>query len=305
MTALGRAGAPAIAVVGSLNLDIVVPVRSLPRPGETVLGGYARRGCGGKGANQAVAAARLGQSVAMIGRVGDDEPGRVLRDALATERVDVSRVAVTRDAPTGVALIAVDESGENTIVVSPGANERLSSKDVGDAARCLEQAGALLVQLEVPLAAVAAAVAASSGIVILNPAPAAVLEEGLLASVDVLVPNRSELARLAGKEETTDLASLRAMAAGLAGPGAVVVTLGANGALVVEERGAIHIPPTPVEAVDATGAGDCFCGALADGLVRGLSLVEAAEWASRAAAVAITKPGAQGSLPRRAEVAAL
>ncbi len=296
---------PTVVVVGSLNLDLVVPVPHHPAPGETVLGGDAARHPGGKGANQAVAAARLGQAVAMVGRVGDDEAGRLLTAAITGSGVVATHVTVDPDAPTGLALIDVEPSGENAIVVSPGANARVGPADVDAAADVLAAAAVTLLQLEVPLDAVAAAVARAGGTVVLNPAPARPLPGEVMAAVDVLVPNRSELALLAGAaEEPRTLDEVAALARRLDGPDVVVVTLGTEGALIVEGATAHHVPARPVTAVDTTAAGDAFCGALADALVRRVPLAAAVEWATRAAAVTVTRHGAQPALPTREEVEA-
>jgi ribokinase len=293
---------PEIVVVGSLNLDIVVPVPEHPAPGDTVLGGDYRRHCGGKGANQAVAAARLGRSVDMIGCVGDDEPGRTLTSALAGDGVRVDGVRVGPESPTGLALITVDPAGENAIVVSPGANAQLSVKDVSEASARIAEAGVVLLQLEVPIDTVTRAAEIAAGVVILNPAPAQALPAALLSSVDLLVPNRGELAVLAGRDEGKELDEVISAARALDGPSAVVVTLGAEGAVLITADDALHVPAFDVEPVDTTGAGDAFCGALADALVRGDELAEAVRWATAAGACAVTKPGAQDSLPTRAEV---
>jgi ribokinase len=283
-----------IALVGSINLDVVVGVDRHPVPGETVVGGDRKELPGGKGANQAVAAARLGATVRFVGRVGDDDAGRRLRDGLAAEQVDVAHVLVDPEAPTGMALIAVDGAGENTIVVSPGANARVSAADVGAARDVLAVAAVTLVQHEVSESAVAAAIAGAGGTVVLNPAPA----RPIVAPVDVLVPNRGELEALAGRAgDPVDLAR------GLDAARAVVVTLGAEGAVVVEGERVERVPAPRVDAVDTTGAGDAFCGALAQALDGGADLVEAARWAARAAAASVTRPGAQGGLPRRADLA--
>jgi ribokinase len=283
-----------IAIVGSINLDVVVEVERHPVPGETVLGGDRVELPGGKGANQAVAAARLGAEVAFVGRVGDDDAGRRLRDGLAAEGVDVAHVVVDASAPTGMALIAVDRAGENTIVVSSGANARVSAADVEAAGDVLARAAATLVQHEVPGEAVATAIARGGGTVVLNPAPA----RPIVAPVDVLVPNRGELEALAGRAgDPVELAR------SLDAARAVVVTLGSEGAVVVEGSHVERIPAPSVEAVDTTGAGDAFCGALAQALDAGADLVEAARWAVRAAAASVTKPGAQGGLPRAADLA--
>lgn len=292
-----------IAVVGSANLDLVVEVDQIPAVGETVMGGDLRRIPGGKGANQAVAAARLGRSVTMIGRLGADEGGEILRDALETDGVDTSHLLTTAGVPNGVALIAVGADGDNSIVVSPGANERVTASDVDAAATALEGATVTLLQLEIPLDAVTAAAQAAMGRVVLNPAPApaAPLPDELLRHVDVLVPNQTELATLVGHDGPVDADVAARLAPGLPSR-AVVVTLGAGGALVVEDGTATHVPAPTVTPVDTTAAGDSFCGALADALVRGESLTDAARWAVRVGAATTQRAGAQPSLPTPAEV---
>ena len=295
-----------IAVVGSANLDLVVEVDTIPLVGETVLGGDLRRIPGGKGANQAVAAARLGRHVAMIGRLGDDEGGTMLRSALDGDGVDTRHLLTTADVPNGVALISVGADGDNAIVVSPGANGRVAPTDIEAASAILDTATVTLLQLEVPLDAVAAAAARAGGTVILNPAPAPPepLPMSLLADVDVLVPNQTELATIAGHDGPVDRATAAELAIRLPSP-SVIVTLGAEGALVVLDGEATHVPAPVVRPVDTTAAGDSFCGALADGLVRGLDLVEATHWAVRVGAAATQRPGAQPSLPTPDEVGRL
>lgn len=289
-----------IAVVGSCNVDFVIPVAALPLPGETVLGRDHLRSPGGKGANQAVAAARLGGDVAFVGRVGADELADTIHTALSD--VDTTWLRATPDAPSGVALITVADGGENTIAVSPGANARLSPADVEAAADLLASAAVTVVQLEIPLETVTAAVSAAGGQVVLNPAPAQSLPAALLSKVDVLVPNRSELGRLAGAAEPTTPDEAAALAAALPGPSAVVVTMGADGALVVHDGEVTHVPAITVDAVDATGAGDAFCGALAQALADGRDLVPATEWAVRAAGISTTRWGAQSGMPTRADL---
>jgi ribokinase len=295
-------GAGSVVVVGSLNLDMVVPVPHHARPGETVLGGDHRSIPGGKGANQAVAAARLGRSVAMVGRVGDDDSGRALRAALDSEGVDVTHTRVTPAAPSGIAMISVDPSGENAIVVSPGANARLTPADVEEAGDVIEQAGVVLCQLEVPLESVIAAARRARGTVILNPAPARPLPDELLHSVDVLVPNRGELAALTQASDPPDHDAVAELAGRIAGPSVVVATLGAEGALLLEGGDATHVGGLDVAVVDTTGAGDSFCGALADALVRGASNLDSVRWAVAAGALATTTEGAQTGMPTTAEV---
>jgi ribokinase len=289
-----------ITVVGSCNVDFVVPVATLPGPGETVLGGDHLRAPGGKGANQAVAAARLGSQVAFVGCVGDDDLAATTRNALTEAGVDLRWLHEVPNTPSGIALITVSDDGENTIAVSPGANARLGPEHIKAASAFLAKSDVLLVQLEVPLAAVEAAMQAAGGQVLLNPAPARELR--ILDWVDVLIPNRSELGVLAGAAEPTTIDEAVALARSLQGPDAVVVTLGADGALVVKGDRVEHVPATPVDAVDTTGAGDAFCGALADALARGSELVEAAEWAVRVAGISTTQRGAQTGMPRREQV---
>jgi ribokinase len=300
----GSATAPAVAVVGSLNLDLVIRVAELPGPGETVTGGDLFRNPGGKGANQAVAAARLGRRVAMIGCVGDDQAGADLLASLEGDGVDSSRVRVVDGVPSGTAFITVRGDGENQIVVSPGANARLTPGDVTAAEAALAAAAVTLLQLEIPLEAVAAAARTAGGRVVLNPAPVRPLPAELLAQVDVLVPNRVELGQLAGGPAPSTVAEAVRLAGRLAAR-AVVVTLGADGALVVGDGQASHVPAVPVQPVDTTAAGDAFCGGLADALAAGAGLGDAARRAVRVAAAACLRPGAQASLPTPAEVAAL
>lgn len=295
----GRGGG--IAVVGSVNLDIVVPVDRHPRPGETVLGGDHFRAPGGKGANQAVACARLGALTRFVGCVGDDDAGDVLTRALRGDGVGLEHLTTLAGVPSGIALIVVDGTGENTIVVSPGANGRLAADHLPVAT--LTDADAVLLQLEVPMSTVTAAAAAARGLVVVNPAPAAVLPFELLERADVLTPNRGELATLAGADrepttvdETVDLVRRLDVAS------RVVVTLGAEGALAVDGPHVTVVSARPVVAVDATGAGDTFCGALTVALTEGAGLADATRWAVAAASITVTREGAQPSLPTRAEV---
>ncbi|MDG4772457.1 ribokinase [Solwaraspora sp. WMMD792] len=305
-----------IVVVGSLNVDVVVPLDELPAAGQTVLSAadHSRAG-GGKGANQAVAAARLGRSVAMVGAVGDDAEGQWLTGLLAAEGVDTSAV-LRAPRPTGQAIVLVTADGDSTIAVSSGANMWLAPEHLRPYADLIGDAAAVLLQQEIDAAVVAAVVAAARGLVVVNPAPARPIDAATLARVDVLVPNRGELAALAGAAvpagagpagtgPSEGVDSLAAMARSLGTRGPVVVTLGADGALVVTADREHLVPAEPVVAADATGAGDTFCAALADALLDGAAIDDAARWASRAAAVTVTRPGAMASAPRRAEVLAV
>ena len=287
-----------VTVVGSVNEDVLVAVDRLPGRGETVVGRSVTRAPGGKGANQAAAAGLLGPGVHMVGRVGEDAAGDRQLAALAGSRVNVSRVHRTPGSPTGTATIPVEDgSGENLIVVVPGANEALTAADVD--VEPVHRADVLLLQLEVPLEAVQAAATAARGTVVLTPAPPRALPDGLLSRIDVLVPNEHELVQLAGAApgERTP-AELAGLARGL-GVRAVVVTLGGRGALVVPsgDGPAVLQPALAVDAVDTTGAGDCFSGALAQALAGGGDLAGAVRYAVAAAALSTTGPGARGALP--------
>ncbi|MGY1733412.1 PfkB family carbohydrate kinase [Geodermatophilus sp. SYSU D01045] len=295
-----------VTVVGSLNEDVLVAVGRLPGRGETVVGREAVLAPGGKGANQAAAAGRLaGSGVAMVGRVGDDPAGERQRAALAAAGVDTALVLPTRGQPTGSATIPVEDgSGENLIVVVPGANGELTPDDVDVPA--VRRAAVVLLQLEVPLATVRAAADAASGLVVLTPAPPQPLPPELLRRVAVLVPNEHELVQLAGADPAPRTPAELAALARTLGAAATVVTVGARGALVVPEDGPVLLQaPPPVEPVDTTGAGDCLCGALGAALARGADLAGAVREAVAAAALSTTGPGARGALPDAAAVRAV
>lgn len=300
-------------VLGSINRDLVIRGPRLPRPGETVLGGEFYQASGGKGANQAVAAARAAAnqtSVAFVGAVGNDVFGEELRSALLHEGIDVAPLKVVAGAASGVALILVDDVGENLISVASGANALLLPADIDalsgdDFRRCR----VLLASLEVPAATVHRGLSRARELgltTILNPAPVQdpAVVESLLPLVDLLTPNEHELAALAGTTADS-LAAVAAAAREVQELGAreIIVTLGGQGALVVSGAGeAQHVPAFPVTAIDTTAAGDCFSGTLALALAEGLPLLEAARFAAAAAALSVTRRGAQPSLPRREEI---
>lgn len=299
---------PRVMVVGSLNMDLIARTPRLPQAGETVLGHKFHTAPGGKGANQAVAAARLGAQVAMVGRVGDDDYGRALLATLASDGVDTKHVTVDPEASTGVALIELDDAGENSIVVISGANMRLTPTDVQAAESMLAASDVLLLQLESPLPVLEHAIPAARAhgvTVVLNPAPARVLPAQLLREVDYLVPNETEAGLLVGRE-VSGTASARDAAHILRGKGVgtVILTLGGQGALLVGEDD-ILVPAFKVKVVDTTAAGDAFVAGFAVALAAGRDLEEAVCFANAAGALATTRLGAQPSLPTRTEVEAL
>lgn len=301
---------PRLVVVGSSNTDMVIIARRIPKPGETITGGQFVMAAGGKGANQAVAAARLGARVSFVARVGADLFGQQALDGYRREGIDTEVVVSDAAQHTGVALILVDERGENSIAVASGANAAMTPDDVDRAADRIRSARALLLQLETPLPTVcrAAAIAAEAGVsVILDPAPAPEepLPAELLRCVDFLTPNESEAQRLTGME-VRDEATARAAAERLLrlGPKHVIVTLGGKGSLLAGPEGIEHIPAYAIEARDTTAAGDAFNGGLGVALAEGQSVAEAVRWASCAGALAATRMGAQPSLPTRQELEA-
>jgi ribokinase len=294
-----------VAVLGSINMDLVVRVPVLPRPGETVLGDRLLRFSGGKGANQAAAAARLGAEVRMIGRVGTDAFGEELLRDLQMDRVDVTRVARDPDEPSGAALILVEEGGQNTIAVAPGSNGRVGEAEVRALVADLAPLDVVVMQLEVPHDTVRAAALASrraGASVVLNASPFVASMASSLPEVDVLVVNDGEAGALSGLD-VNDAESAEAAAAVLSrfAP-AVVVTLGAAGSVLLDHGHSMRVPPRRVKAVDATAAGDAFIGALAYALAKGCPFAEAVELGGAAGAVAVTRMGARSSLPTLDEV---
>jgi ribokinase len=297
-----------IVVVGSLNMDLVARAARLPRPGETVAGTDFTTVPGGKGANQAVAAARLGALTALVGCIGDDAFGQRLRRGLIDDRIDCSRLRTVEACSSGVALIVVEPAGQNQIVVVPASNGRLSPADVDAAEPLIATAKILLLQLETPLETVLHAARRVRGLgkqVVLNPAPARELPAELLSLVDVLIPNEIEAAVLTGLPVATpgeaQLAGERLRQLGV---GTVLVTLGAQGVVSVGADSASHSPARPAKAVDTTAAGDTFIGGFCAALVRGLSLESAVDYGQAAAAICVTRPGAQPSIPFAWEISA-
>jgi ribokinase len=300
---------PSVLVIGSSNTDLIIKATRIPKPGETILGGEFARAAGGKGANQAVAAARAGGAVTFIARIGRDANGEAALAGFATDDIDVKHVVRDPTRPSGVALILVDQNGENSIAVASGANDKLSPADVLEAKDAFRRAQVVLLQLETPLSTVVASakLAAVAGVrVVLNPAPARPLPAQLLKLIYLLTPNQSEAELLTGVTVSNKATAARAADKLLArGVQNVIITLGARGAFVAGKVSRHLMPGFKVAAVDATGAGDVFNGALVVALAEGRSLPEAARFASAAAAISVTRFGAQPSAPTRPEIEAV
>lgn len=291
-----------IVVVGSINMDLVSQVSRFPQPGETVRGRAFAMHPGGKGANQAVAAARLAHPVQMIGMVGKDAFGAELRSRLEREGVDAAEIGIA-EGPTGTAAILVDPQGENSIVVCAGANDAVTPELLESKAEVISSAGMVLAQLEIPIESIErlAAICARAGVpLMLDPAPAAPLPEAVLSRLAWMTPNEAEAAFYApdAREPAERAAALRKL-----GPANVLLKRGPAGSTVADAGGSIlHLPARAVRSVDATAAGDCFNAAFAAALLEGLNPERAARFASAAAALSVTRAGAQASLPFRAEV---
>ena len=300
-----------IVVIGSSNTDMVVKTSHLPVGGETVLGGDFFMNAGGKGANQAVAAARYGNRVVFVAKTGDDLFGRQVRKSMAEDGIVTDYVFVDKEHPSGVALITIDKDAENCIVVAGGANMYLSPADIDTAAEEILKADVVLMQLESPIETVtyAARMAAKAGIpVILNPAPAPAeaLSEALLKDLFLITPNRSEASRISGIE-VTDMESAHRAAKAIheMGPKNVIITLGSDGSLVYDGSMFMRVEALKVEAVDTTAAGDTYNGVLASVIAEGKSLIEAVREANIAGAISVTRMGAQPAAPTREEIAAM
>ncbi len=297
-----------ICVVGSSNVDLTFRTARMPHVGETLTGREFQLAFGGKGANQAVAAARLGATVSFVARIGDDAFGRESMQRFLAEGLDVTHVRPASGQSNGVAAIMVDDNASNCIVVVPGANASVTPRDIRDAATAIQKADVLLCQLEVPLEATLEAfrVAREAGVrTILTPSPAIPLPDELFRLTDLLVPNETELQILTGGA-TGDQRDLQQAAQQLRhrGAKAVAVTLGERGALLLDDAGATMIPTFKVKAVDPTGAGDAFSGSLAVFWAEGLTLQEAARKAAATAALSVTRLGAQTAFPSRSDVEA-
>ncbi len=297
-----------VVVIGSSNMDLVIKTGHIPRPGETILGGEFVMVAGGKGANQAVASARLGAETWFVARVGDDPFGAKMLDNFSAEGIRTEHVTIDKNHASGVATITVDSSGENAIVVAPGANGQVCPDDIQRAGDIIRSADSVLMQLEIPLDAVceAARIAAEAGVrVVLDPAPAPAkkLPDELLQNISLLTPNETEAGMLTGIDGDT-IEAARAQAGALLGKGvkAVLITRGKQGSLLVDSNGEQDFTVKKVESVDSTAAGDCFNGALAAKLAAGATMAGAIEFASRAAAISTTRLGAQDSLPGISEI---
>jgi ribokinase len=298
-----------IVVIGSCNTDMVVKTDKLPIPGETVLGGEFMMNQGGKGANQAVAVARLGGNVTFISKIGNDLFGKQFIEMFDEENINTDYIFSDPHHPSGVALIMVDTTGENCIVVASGANGTLSSHDIDKAKNIIESADILLMQLEIPMETVeyAAKMAHEKGIkVILNPAPAAFLSNELLECLYAIVPNKTEAEMLSGIK-VTDWTSAKQAADIISAKGVdiVVITLGSKGALIKENGSYYEVPVEKIKAIDTTAAGDTFCGTFCVGLSEELSTIEAVKMANKAAGITVTREGAQSSIPYRKELSLL
>jgi ribokinase len=298
-----------ILVIGSSNTDLVIQTSHFPEPGETVMGGVFSTFAGGKGANQAVAASRLGAKVTFVARVGNDDFGRQAIDGFDKEGITTSHIFIDENEPTGVASIIINKDGENTIVVAPGANNMLSKTDIEAIVSLVEATDIVLVQLEVPLETVTFVIQLAHKLhkkIILNPAPAVKLDYNLLSYLDIITPNESETKILLGKK-VSDLKSASEAAQVFLDKGVknVVITLGKQGAFFKNDHEEYLIPAIKTEVIDTTGAGDTFNGALAVAISEGKSWRDALDFSNKAAAISVSRLGAQSSIPFRKEIEAI
>lgn len=295
-----------ILIVGSSNTDMVIKTLNFPAPGETILGGRFLMNAGGKGANQAVAAARLGGIVTFVGKIGDDIFGKQAVQQLEDEGINVDFVAVDPENPSGVALITVDRNGENSIVVAPGSNGTLSAADFDKATAMLDESEFVLMQLEIPIPTVehiASIAATKQKKVVLNPAPAAKLSDELLKNLYMITPNETEAELLTGIKVTDEQSALKsATFLHEKGIEIVIITMGSAGAFLLANGKSEIISAPKVEAVDTTAAGDTFNGALVVALSEGQTIQESIAFANKAAAISVTRIGAQSSVPFRKEI---
>jgi len=298
-----------IVVVGSCNTDMVIKADRLPVPGETILGGTFFMNPGGKGANQAVAASRMGGNVTLISKTGNDVFGKQSVMLYTAENIKTDYIFSDPKHPSGVALITVDSQGENCIVVASGANAYLTPSDIDKASAEIENSDLILMQLEIPIETVeyVAEMASKKGIkVILNPAPARALSDNLLKNLYIIIPNKSEAEILSGIK-VTDIESAKQAADIISAKGVdiVVITLGSQGALIKEYNEFLFVEAFKVDALDTTAAGDTFCGSVCVGLSEGRSILDSVKLAARAAAITVTRMGAQASIPYRSELSSL
>jgi ribokinase len=300
---------PSVVVVGSSNTDMIIKLEHLPQPGETLLGGKFATACGGKGANQAVAAARAGGDVTFVGKIGRDAFGEMAMECLVSHEICTDYVFRDLSEPSGVAMIFVAGSGQNSIAVAPGANAKLNVADIKKARLAIGNARVLLAQLETPLPTIQEAIELATAAdvrVILNPAPAQALPASLLKRLFLTTPNEHEAELLTGVSiESEQAASAAAQILLRRGVQNVIITMGSRGAFVASRELSKFIPSHKVKAVDATGAGDIFNGALAVAIAEGQSLVDATEFANAAAAIGVTRLGAQSSVPNRKDIESL
>ena len=294
-----------IVVLGSSNTDMVIKSPKLPLPGETIIGGAFFMNQGGKGANQAVAAARMGADVQFISKIGTDIFGKQSIKGYKDEGINVDKIFIDESAPSGIALISVDGVGENSILVAPGANSNLLPADLDKVIEEIKQAGILLMQLEIPMASIeyAAEAAFNNNVkVILNPAPACKLSRKLIDCLFLIVLNESEAEYVSGVSVSGEATAIEA-ATKISDMGVknIIVTLGSDGVIAMIDREVFKVPAIKVDAIDTTAAGDTFCGVLSVGIMEGMPVIEAIKLANKAAALSVTRMGAQKSIPYRNE----